>query len=106
MENGIGITIRPVSSEVLVFEDNGQKVFTKNPITVDNPGGPAVAGSYERVFDQFFSKYFTQSFLRSTGILDHLENPQPFKSNLNRGKRGGRSAGIAVGYKWISRRAL
>jgi len=106
MENGIGITIRPVSSEVLVFDDNGQKVFTKNPITVENPGGHAVAGSYERVFDQFFSQYFTQSFLRLTGILDHLENPQPFKSNLNRGKRGGRSAGIAVGYKWISRRAL
>lgn len=104
MENGIPVVIKPVASEVLVFEDNGQKVFTKKPVTIADPGGQAVQGSYERVFNQFFEKYFRQSFLRASGILDHLNNPEPFKRNLNRGKRGGRSSGLSVGYKWIAKR--
>jgi hypothetical protein len=105
MENGIPVTIRPVAAQALAFNDNGKMVFTKTPVTVTAPGGESASGSYGRVFDQFFSQYFSQSFLQSTGILNHLNNPEPFKSNLNRGKSGGRSAGISVGYNWITRRS-
>ena len=104
MENGIPVTIRPISANVLRFEEGGETVYTKSPVRINDPGGDYVQGSYERVFNQFFQEYFTQSFLRSSGILDHLEDPTAFKTNLNRGKNGGRSAGISVGFNWILRR--
>jgi len=103
MEKGIPVTIIPKSGKPLVFEDDGETVFTKKPVIIGNPGGDGVSGSYQKVFDQFFSKYFTQSFLRSSGILDHLNDPTPFKTNFSRAKKGGRSAGISVGYSWISK---
>jgi hypothetical protein len=103
MERGVPVTIVPRSRKPLVFESGGDTVFTKSPVTVSNPGGDAVDGSYQRIFDQFFEQYFSQSFLRSSRILDHLNDPTPFKSNLSGGKRGGRSFGINVGYRWISR---
>lgn len=103
MERGIPVTIVPTSRKPLVFENMGETVFTKSPVTVSNPGGDAVSGAYERVFNQFFEQYFSQSFLRSSRILDHLNDPTPFKSNLSGGKRGGRSFGINVGYRWITR---
>lgn len=106
MENGIPVTIKPVSSEVLVFEDGGEKVFTRKPVTIADPGGDYVQGSYERVFNQFFTQYFRQSFLKASGILNHLENPMPFKRNIAKGKRGGRAAGISVGYRWIAKKGV
>jgi hypothetical protein len=103
MERGLPVTIIPKARNPLIFEDNGKTVFTKLPVTVSNPGGDSVAGGYERMFDQFFSSYFTQSFLRSSGILDHLNDPTPFKRNLSRAKTGGRNLGINVGYRWIAK---
>jgi len=102
MENGIPVTIKPVSSPVLVFEDNGETVFTKNPVSVANPGGGAVNGSFERTFDMFFEQYFTQSFLKASGMLDYLSNPIAYKKNLEKGKRGGRAVGVTTGYRWIA----
>lgn len=101
MEEGISVTIEPKNSDVLVFESDGEEVFTKNPVTVDNPGGEATAGSFEKTIDTFFSKYFTQAFLRSSGIYDYLSNPLIYKKNFEAGKRSGRSKGIDTGYKWM-----
>ena len=105
MESGIPVTIRPRQSSVLSFVDNGEQVFTKKPIDIANPGGDATKGSYERVFNQFFDKYFRQSFLKASGILDHLNNPEPFKKNFGNAKRGGKAAGFRVGYRWIAKKA-
>lgn len=105
MENGIPVVISPKSSKVLAFEENGETVFTKSPVTVQDPGGQFVQGSYERIFDQFFQQYFTQSFLQASGIMKHLEYPVAFKRNIASGKRGGRAAGIAVGMRWITGRS-
>lgn len=102
MERGIPVRIAPVASEVLVFEDNGEKVFTRKPVTVSDPGGQAVQGSYERVFDSFFNQYFSQSFIRHSGVLNHLKDAKPFAYNFNKAKRGGKSAGISVGIRWAS----
>jgi hypothetical protein len=102
MESGTPVTITPRGNNPLVFENNGEKIFSKSPIFVDNPGGSQVEGAYESVFSLFFSKYFTQSFLRSSGIIDYIENPKAFKNNLSAGKKGGRSVGVNTGYKWIS----
>jgi hypothetical protein len=86
MENGIPVTIRPKSKSVLAFEENG---------------GDQVQGSYEKVFDSFFKSYFSQIFLRSSGLIDYLENPKAYKSNFKAGSKQGKSKGIQTGYNWI-----
>jgi hypothetical protein len=102
MENGIPVTIRPRNASVLAFEDNGEQVFTKNPIVVNNPGGVQAQGGFEKTFDSFFNNYFSQAFLRVSGVMDYIRNPSVFAKNLSAGKRGGRSVGISTGYTWIA----
>lgn len=101
MENGQTLVIRPKNSTNLVFDVDGEKVFTPNPVTVENPGGTAVVNGFENAFDLFFNKYFTQSFLVSSGILDYLSKPIAYKANLRAGQTGGRSVGVATGYRWV-----
>jgi hypothetical protein len=101
MEEGIPVTIVPKQAQALKFTDNGEYVFTKTPVTVLNPGGQTQE-QFERVFDNFFSKYFTQAFLRTSGIAAYLENPVAYKKNLDKGKRMGKSMGTSTGYKWIA----
>ena len=102
MENGIPVVIRPRRAQALAFEQDGQTVFTKGPVRVDNPGGTQAQNGFEQVFDSFFNNYFSQAFLRVSGIMDYLQNPVAFKKNLGAGKRGGRAVGIATGYAWVA----
>jgi len=102
MELGIPVKIKPRKSSVLVFEDNGETVFTSNKISVERPGGEGVVGSYERAFKSFFAAYFSQAFLLKTGILGYLEDVSTYKDNLRAGKSLGRSRGITTGYRWIT----
>ena len=102
MEEGIPVTIRPKLAQVLAFEENGETVFTRGPVTVDNPGGTQVEGGFEKVFDMFFNRYFSQAFLRVSGIATYLENPQVYKKDMQAGKNMGRSKGISTGYRWIA----
>jgi hypothetical protein len=102
MENGIPVVISPTTSGVLVFEDNGETIFTKKDVVVTNPGGPAALGGFEKTFDLFFTKYFSQAFIRSSGIKDYLENPVVYKANIKAGKNNGKSVGIRTGYQWIA----
>jgi hypothetical protein len=101
MEMGISVVISP-KKKVLVFNDGGETVFTSAPVTVNDPGGSRVAGSYERVFDSFFTDYFTQAFLKSSGIFDHISKPTLYKKNFASGSKGGRYVGQKVGYAWIA----
>lgn len=102
MEEGIPVTIRPRIAQTLAFEDNGETIFTKGPVMVDNPGGTEVEGGFERVFDMFFNRYFSQAFLRVSGIAKYLENPHVYKKNMPAGKKMGRSKGLSTGYRWIA----
>jgi len=106
MENGIPVTIRPKSAQVLAFDDNGETVFTRGPVEVLNPGGTEVEGGFEKTFDMFFNRYFSQAFLRTSGIARYLENPQVYKKNMPEGKRVGKSKGISTGYRWIANAGL
>lgn len=104
MEAGISVTIRPVQSSVLAFEDDGETVFTRGPVTVQNPGGQAVQGAYEDTFREFFLQYLSQTFLDVTGLRQHFGTPISFKNNLAAGVRGGRPVGVRVGREWMRSR--
>lgn len=102
MEDGTPVTIVPKKSNVLVFDDNGETIFTKGPVEILNPGGAQVQNGFEKIVNLFFTRYFTQAFLRSSGVYRHLNNPVVYKKNLKNGKRMGRSAGLSTGYSWIA----
>lgn len=102
MESGAKVRISPKTSNMLVFEVDGKTVFTPNEVVVDNPGGDRTTGAYEQVFDLFMNKYFSQSYLMSSGISARIKRPEIFKSNLKAGARGGKSVGFATGYRWIA----
>jgi hypothetical protein len=101
MENGIPITIIPKKAGVLVFDDNGETVFTKSPIHVNAPGGKQVQGSLEETLNTFFDTYLTQSYLADSGFTMYLKSAKDFKTNISKSKSGGKSAGKQIGYNWI-----
>jgi hypothetical protein len=101
MEDGTTVVIKPRNSEVLRFEVNGEVVYTRKKVVVDNPGG-TTQGEFEKAFDMFFGRYFTQAFLNSGNLKQYFENPISYKKNLGRGKRGGKSVGLSTGYRWVA----
>jgi hypothetical protein len=102
MEEGTPVTIKPKKASVLVFEDGGDTIFTKGKVVVTNPGGNQVEGSFEKIVDSFFNRYFTQAFLKTSGVQAYLSNPVVYSRNLKAGKSSGRSKGMQVGYRWIA----
>ena len=102
MEEGTPVTIKPTKADVLVFEDGGETVFTKGKVVIQSPGGTATTGSFERVVNTFFTKYFTQAFLSSSGISEYFNNSKVYSTNLSAGKKLGKSKGFQVGYRWIA----
>ena len=102
MEEGTPVTIKPKKASVLVFEDGGDTVFTKGKVVVVNPGGNQVEGSFQNIIDTFFNRYFTQAFLRISGVQAYLSNPVVYSRNLRSGKLSGRLKGVQVGYRWIA----
>ena len=103
IENGQSVTIRPRMSNVLAFEVDGETVFTRKPVVVDNPGGTQAQNKFEATCNIFFTQYFAQSFLKTSRATAHLSNPIEFKNNIRSGKRAGRSAGVTAGYNWITK---
>jgi hypothetical protein len=102
MEEGIPVTIRPKVAQVLVFEQNGETIFTRNEVRVDNPGGTEVQGGFEKTLEMFFNRYFSQAFLRVSGVARYLENPEVYRKDMQAGKKMGKSKGVSTGYRWIA----
>jgi hypothetical protein len=101
MENGIPVLIKPKRT-ALRFRAGGEEIFTRKPVNVRNPGGEEVEGSFERTFDEFMRNYFTQGFLRASGLMDYISNPKIYKKNFAAGAKGGRNTGVSTGFKWIT----
>lgn len=102
MENGIPVTISPSPGSALRFTESGNEIFTKKSVTVFSPGGDEVEGSFERVFDEFMTRYFSQIFLRASGLTRYLSNPVIYKRDLPAGSKIGKSKGVSTGYRWIT----
>ena len=102
MESGQGVTISP-SGSVLAFNPGGGTVFTPHPVYVSNPGGSAVVGSFQRTTDMFFTQYFTQAFLHSSGLLKALSTPTAYAAMFAAGANGGGyGTGVTAGQRYIS----
>lgn len=101
MENGIPVLIKPKRT-ALRFTAGGQEIFTRKAVNVRNPGGDFVEGSFERTFDEFMRNYFTQGFLRASGLLDYLSKPTIYKKNIAAGSKRGKDFGVSTGFKWIT----
>ena len=101
MEEGIAVTIRPVRAKALAFEKDGEMIYTKGPVTVENPGGNT-KGQFQKVVDEFFLVYFTQAFILESGMFQHLKNPVLYKQNFAAGKTQGKTKGVATGFKWVT----
>jgi hypothetical protein len=102
MEKGSPVVIKPrVQGGVLSFNSDGEQIFTKKPIVVENPGGDGVQGGFEKTLQMFFDNYFSQSFLLSSGLLEHFNNPKVYKDNFRSGAMQGKPLGFKVGYQWV-----
>lgn len=101
MENGISVTIKPKNSDVLRFEDNGDIIYTKKQVVVNNPGG-ITRGQFQQTFELFFGNYFTQAFLKNSGLQDYFARPKSYKKNLAAGVKGGKTVGYQTGYRWVA----
>lgn len=101
MESGIPVTIAPVRAKALRFETEEGTVFTRQPVTVKNPGGEQAQGGLENAIDTFINQYFSQSFLRFSGLARYIEKAELFKRDFRKAKNGGKTAGISAGYRWI-----
>jgi hypothetical protein len=100
MENDISVTITPRKSSVLAFEDAGQLIFTRNSITIEHPGGEAVAGSFGVIVDDFFNNFFKVSMLKP--IMNDLESAKDFINNFSAGSKTGRLEGVRSGKKYFT----
>ena len=47
-------------------------------------------------------RYFTQAFLRASGLMDYIQNPKIYKQNFAAGAKQGKQKGISTGFKWIT----
>jgi hypothetical protein len=101
MEKGISVTITP-NKRALAFKSGGETIFTTESVTVRNPGGNEVEGSFENAIDEFVKFYFKQSFLKASGIYDYISKPTVFKRDMAAGARLGKSKGFQTGFKWIT----
>jgi hypothetical protein len=101
MESGLQITITPRNSDVLAFEDDGEMVFTSGSVTIENPGGEAVAGSFEKVVKDFFENYLVVGLLRGSGLFDRLSYPKEYVNSFSQGAKTGESTGISAGMRYL-----
>lgn len=104
MENDIQIVIEPKNSDVLVFENNGETVFTTNAIYIDHPGGDEVAGSFGETVSNFFDNYFTNGLLKP--LINKLSTASEFAASFSSGARSGSNVGIRAGKEYLNLKGI
>jgi hypothetical protein len=82
MEYGETVTVTEKEAQSLFFEIDGVEYFRKGPITIANPGGEAVRGSFVKAFNDFYANYFSEVYLRSVGFYKQLQEAKEYKRNV------------------------
>lgn len=80
MEAGTPLTIKPRSGKYLVFDVDGEKVFTKS-VYIPNPGGEQVQGAFADEFNMFISRQ-ASSMLEDMGFYDKINIELSKESDL------------------------
>ena len=103
MEEGISVTVQAVNAKAMFFEYNGEEYFTAGPITIENPGGEAVRGSFLRAFEEFYNIYFDQVYLRAIRFYNHFSDTKGYAKNFPAAVKSANPAGIGrtTALKWI-----
>jgi hypothetical protein len=104
MEYGQTVTVTEQEAESLFFEIDGVEYFRKGPITIANPGGEAVRGSFVRSFNEFYANYFSEVYLRSIKFYKHLEEAKAYKTNIKQSVKSPspRTLGKNSAMQWIA----
>jgi len=81
MEDGSPITIRPRAGKFLVFNIDGEKIFTKQSY-VPNPGGAQVSGSFQKEFELYMNRQ-ASLMLEDVGFYDKINREILKESELS-----------------------
>jgi hypothetical protein len=105
MESGESITITEKEAGALFFEIDGQEFFRKGPIVIENPGGEAVRGSFVQAFNEFYTVYFSEIYLRSINFYQELEKMRPYQNNIRHASKSknARTLGKGSALEWITK---
>lgn len=106
MEEGNPVIVNEKDARVLFFEIDGEEFFRHGPIFIANPGGSATRGSFLRAFNEFYTTYFTQVYLRSVKFYDHFKVPTEYYNNFysaTKSKGSAKSMGRAAALSWIQK---
>jgi hypothetical protein len=104
MELGETIIVSEVNAQALFFEVEGQEIFVKGPITIENPGGEGVRGSFVEAFNEFYQVYFSQIYLKSIRFYKTIEEIRPYKTGIRAASKSknSRTLGTNAANQWIN----
>lgn len=100
MEDDISVTVAPKNGKVLVFEDNGETVFTTKAITIDHPGGPKAAGAFKETIGSFFNQYLTNIVMQP--IFTKLAHSKAYGEHFAEGTRSPLNAGKMAATQFLA----
>ena len=103
MEEGIPVVIQEVQAQALFFEIDGIEYFRAGPITIENPGGPEVRGSFVEQFEEFYNTYLNNVYLKAIRFYQYFMDPKEYERNFNGAMKSGNAyqIGRKTALSWI-----
>jgi hypothetical protein len=103
MEDGIPVIIQEVQAQALFFEIDGIEYFRSGPITIENPGGPEVRGSFVQQFEEFYNTYLDDVYLKAIRFYQYFMDAKPYEQNFNVAMKSGNAnmIGRRTALSWI-----
>lgn len=108
MEEGTPLDIFPRQSQFLVYDLNGETIFSKHS-HVENPGGEQVEGAFQSAFTSFFNSNLPERALKEFGFYNAIEDGIRYETqkvfgtvnsgNVSSAKSAGQSAAERIARK-------